>query len=110
LDLIVWLIVGLVAGVLARLLVRGDPMGFYGTLVLGLVGSLVDGFLGDLFRSGDQDFDPGRADRFDHRGDYRAADLPRRSRTADRGLETNKGGKGLLADSPASQTQEGDLT
>jgi uncharacterized membrane protein YeaQ/YmgE (transglycosylase-associated protein family) len=58
-DLIVWLIVGLVAGFLARLLVPGrDPMGFVGTLVLGLVGSLVGGFLGDLFTSGDQDFDP----------------------------------------------------
>ena len=58
-DIIVWLIVGLVAGFVARLLVPGrDPMGFVGTLALGLVGSLVGGFLGDLFTSGDQDFDP----------------------------------------------------
>jgi len=40
------LIIGLVAGALARLLVPGkDPMGILGTLVLGLVGSLVGGLL-----------------------------------------------------------------
>lgn len=42
--LIGWLIVGLIAGALARLLVPGrDPMGLLGTLVLGLVGSIVGG-------------------------------------------------------------------
>jgi uncharacterized membrane protein YeaQ/YmgE (transglycosylase-associated protein family) len=47
---IVWLlIIGLIAGALARLLVPGrDPMGFVGTIVLGVVGSLVGGFLGNL--------------------------------------------------------------
>jgi uncharacterized membrane protein YeaQ/YmgE (transglycosylase-associated protein family) len=47
---IVWLlIIGLVAGALARLLVPGrDPMGIVGTIVLGVVGSLVGGFLGNL--------------------------------------------------------------
>jgi uncharacterized membrane protein YeaQ/YmgE (transglycosylase-associated protein family) len=45
--IIVMLIVGLVAGALARLLLPGDdPMGLVATLVLGLVGSLVGGFLG----------------------------------------------------------------
>jgi uncharacterized membrane protein YeaQ/YmgE (transglycosylase-associated protein family) len=58
-DIIVWLIVGLIAGALARLLVPGrDPMGFLGTLVLGLIGSLIGGFLGDLFTTGNQDFSP----------------------------------------------------
>jgi uncharacterized membrane protein YeaQ/YmgE (transglycosylase-associated protein family) len=58
-DLIIWLIVGLIAGAIARLLVPGrDPMGWLGTLVLGLVGSLIGGFLGDAFSSGDQDFSP----------------------------------------------------
>lgn len=48
-------IVGLVAGALARLVVPGrDPMGIIGTLVLGIVGSFVGGFLGALvFQSGD---------------------------------------------------------
>ena len=48
-SIIVWLIVGLLAGFIARALVPGpDPMGVFGTLVLGLVGSLVGGFLGNL--------------------------------------------------------------
>jgi uncharacterized membrane protein YeaQ/YmgE (transglycosylase-associated protein family) len=47
---IVWLlIIGLIAGALARLLVPGkDPMGIVGTIVLGVVGSLVGGFLANL--------------------------------------------------------------
>lgn len=44
-----WLIVGLIAGALARLLVPGnDSMGWGPTLVLGLIGSLVGGFLANL--------------------------------------------------------------
>jgi uncharacterized membrane protein YeaQ/YmgE (transglycosylase-associated protein family) len=44
--LITLLIVGLIVGVLARLLMPGrDPIGFFGTIVLGIVGSLVGGFL-----------------------------------------------------------------
>jgi uncharacterized membrane protein YeaQ/YmgE (transglycosylase-associated protein family) len=54
-----WLLIGLVAGALARLLVPGrDPMGVGGTLVLGLVGSLIGGFLGDLFDKGNNDLSP----------------------------------------------------
>jgi uncharacterized membrane protein YeaQ/YmgE (transglycosylase-associated protein family) len=50
------LIVGLIAGAIARLLVPGDdPMGWLGTLVLGLIGSLVGGFLGNLIFDGDFD-------------------------------------------------------
>jgi uncharacterized membrane protein YeaQ/YmgE (transglycosylase-associated protein family) len=53
-DVIAWLIVGLVAGALARLLVPGrDPMGILGTLVLGLVGSLLGGLLGSVLVRGD---------------------------------------------------------
>ncbi len=48
LGLIVWLvIIGLIAGALARLLVPGrDPIGIGGTIVLGVVGSFIGGFLG----------------------------------------------------------------
>ena len=54
-----WLIVGLAAGFIARALVPGkDPMGFWGTLVLGLVGSIVGGLIGNIFTKGDQDFSP----------------------------------------------------
>jgi uncharacterized membrane protein YeaQ/YmgE (transglycosylase-associated protein family) len=41
------LVIGVIAGYLARLLVPGrDPMGFFATLLLGIVGSFVGGFLG----------------------------------------------------------------
>jgi uncharacterized membrane protein YeaQ/YmgE (transglycosylase-associated protein family) len=48
LGLIVYLlIIGIVAGYLARFLVPGrDPLGFLGTVALGIVGSFVGGFLG----------------------------------------------------------------
>jgi uncharacterized membrane protein YeaQ/YmgE (transglycosylase-associated protein family) len=41
------LIVGAIAGFLARLLVPGaDPIGIGGTILLGIVGSFIGGFLG----------------------------------------------------------------
>jgi uncharacterized membrane protein YeaQ/YmgE (transglycosylase-associated protein family) len=41
------LIIGIIAGFIARALVPGpDPMGIAGTIVLGIVGSFVGGFLG----------------------------------------------------------------
>jgi len=50
------LIIGLIAGFIARALVPGsDSMGVVGTLVLGLIGSLVGGFLGNLFVNGQMD-------------------------------------------------------
>ena len=45
--IITLLIVGLIAGALARLLVPGkDPIGIGGTILLGIVGSFIGGFLG----------------------------------------------------------------
>jgi uncharacterized membrane protein YeaQ/YmgE (transglycosylase-associated protein family) len=45
--LIVLAIVGLIAGFIARLLVPGrDPMSIGGTILLGIVGSFIGGFLG----------------------------------------------------------------
>ncbi|MEX0945981.1 MAG: GlsB/YeaQ/YmgE family stress response membrane protein [Acidimicrobiia bacterium] len=53
LGIIVWLIIGLLAGLIARAVVPGaDSMGVGATLVLGLIGSLVGGFLGNLFVEG----------------------------------------------------------
>lgn len=58
-DVIAWLVVGLIAGALARLVVPGrDPMGLVGTLLLGLVGSVIGGLVGNLLVEGDQDFSP----------------------------------------------------
>lgn len=47
------IIVGLIAGAIARLLVPGrDPMGIGATIILGIAGSFMGGFLADiLFRS-----------------------------------------------------------
>jgi len=52
-SLIAFLIVGLFAGFIARLLVPGpDPMGWLGTLVLGIIGSFVGGTLAALVFGG----------------------------------------------------------
>ncbi len=54
--LITFLFIGFVAGLLARALVSGpSPTGLIGTTVLGVVGSLVGGFLGRVIF----DKDPG---------------------------------------------------
>jgi uncharacterized membrane protein YeaQ/YmgE (transglycosylase-associated protein family) len=54
--IVVLLVVGLVAGALARLIVPGDdPMGLFGTWLLGVVGSFVGGFLGFLLFGRDID-------------------------------------------------------
>ena len=47
--IIILLIVGLIAGALARLLVPGrDPIGLLGTIVLGVLGSFLGGFILNL--------------------------------------------------------------
>ena len=47
--IIVLIVVGLIAGAVARLLVPGrDPMGVLGTVLLGIAGSLAGGFVWDL--------------------------------------------------------------
>ena len=41
-----WVIIGLVAGALARLIMPGrDPMGIIGTILLGIVGSVLGGLV-----------------------------------------------------------------
>lgn len=47
---LMWLVVGLVAGAIAKLIYPGrQGGGILGTMLLGIVGSLVGGFLGNLF-------------------------------------------------------------
>lgn len=55
LSLIGFIIIGLIAGYIARAVVPGpDPLGVVGTLILGVVGSFVGGFLWSaLFGGGD---------------------------------------------------------
>ena len=49
--IIVLIIVGLIAGAVARLLLPGrDPIGIFGTIVLGILGSFIGGFLQNLIQ------------------------------------------------------------
>jgi uncharacterized membrane protein YeaQ/YmgE (transglycosylase-associated protein family) len=54
--LIYLLVIGIVAGFLARLFVPGrDPMGFWATVLLGIIGSFIGGFLGYVLFGKDLD-------------------------------------------------------
>jgi uncharacterized membrane protein YeaQ/YmgE (transglycosylase-associated protein family) len=45
-EIIVYIVVGLIVGVIARLLLPGpDPIGIIGTIVVGIVGAIVGGYL-----------------------------------------------------------------
>lgn len=44
-DILTWLIVGLVSGVLASLVVGGTGYGILGDIVVGIVGAFVGGYL-----------------------------------------------------------------
>jgi uncharacterized membrane protein YeaQ/YmgE (transglycosylase-associated protein family) len=56
-NVIVWIIFGLVVGLVAKIVMPGrDPGGFIVTILLGIAGALVGGFLGralGLYREGD---------------------------------------------------------
>jgi uncharacterized membrane protein YeaQ/YmgE (transglycosylase-associated protein family) len=51
-----WLVVGLIAGALAGLVMRGGGYGIVGDIVVGLVGALVGGFLAGLVGLGSSGF------------------------------------------------------
>jgi uncharacterized membrane protein YeaQ/YmgE (transglycosylase-associated protein family) len=45
-EFLVFLLVGLIVGVIARLLIPGpDPIGILGTIVVGIVGAIAGGYL-----------------------------------------------------------------
>ena len=49
--IVILILIGLVAGAVARLVVPGrDPMGILATIVLGIVGSFVGGFIWNLIQ------------------------------------------------------------
>jgi uncharacterized membrane protein YeaQ/YmgE (transglycosylase-associated protein family) len=55
--LIFWIIVGLIAGALAKFIMPGDdPGGFIITILLGVAGAIVGGFLASLIGIGDGGF------------------------------------------------------
>jgi uncharacterized membrane protein YeaQ/YmgE (transglycosylase-associated protein family) len=59
LTIIGWVVFGLVAGLIARAVVPGrDDIGLLMTIVIGVVGSVVGGFLLGLFTGGFRGFHP----------------------------------------------------
>ena len=59
-SLIGWIVLGLVAGFLARLLHPGrDPMTLVATMVLGVLGSLLGGGIAYLLKLGTSPYEPG---------------------------------------------------
>ncbi|HWL08286.1 MAG TPA: GlsB/YeaQ/YmgE family stress response membrane protein [Planctomicrobium sp.] len=52
--IIVWIFFGILAGLIARMLVPGpQPMGWLATMTLGIIGSFAGGFLTYVFRGGE---------------------------------------------------------
>lgn len=49
-QIVTWLIIGLIAGFLAGALIRGRRYGFITSIIVGLIGALVGGFLFTVFR------------------------------------------------------------
>lgn len=52
---IAWIVVGLIAGFLAKVLMpggRGEPGGWVGTMLLGIVGAVLGGWLSAMFLGG----------------------------------------------------------
>ena len=57
--LVTWIIFGAIVGVIARFLMPGsDSMGWIPTIVLGIVGSFVGGWLAQLIFAGNASFPP----------------------------------------------------
>jgi uncharacterized membrane protein YeaQ/YmgE (transglycosylase-associated protein family) len=51
---IIWIVLGLVAGIIAKMLMPGrDPGGFIITAILGIIGALVGGFISTRIGFGD---------------------------------------------------------
>src|SRR5947209_1122823 len=47
-DLLEWIVVGLIAGFLASVVVRGRGFGCLGNIIIGLVGAVIGGYLASL--------------------------------------------------------------
>jgi uncharacterized membrane protein YeaQ/YmgE (transglycosylase-associated protein family) len=55
-GVIAWVVVGLIAGWLAGLVMKGTGYGLFGDLVVGLIGALIGGFVCGLGVAGDAGF------------------------------------------------------
>jgi uncharacterized membrane protein YeaQ/YmgE (transglycosylase-associated protein family) len=59
-SIIGWILFGLIAGAIARMLHPGDDaMGWGGTIILGIAGSLLGGGIAYLLRLGVSPYEPG---------------------------------------------------
>ncbi len=60
-DIIAWIVLGLIAGAVAKLLLPGDdPGGIIVTMLIGIIGAIVGGLIGSAIGLGDGDqFDIG---------------------------------------------------
>lgn len=48
-SIIAWIVLGLIAGAIAKAIMPGrDPGGFFVTMLIGIVGAFLGGFLGNL--------------------------------------------------------------
>jgi len=57
--IVTWIVFGAIVGVIARFLMPGpDPMGGLGTIILGIIGSFIGGFLSQLLFAGNAAFPP----------------------------------------------------
>ena len=56
-DILIWIVFGLVVGIVAKFLMPGnDPGGIFVTIILGIVGAMVGGWIGramGLYREGE---------------------------------------------------------
>lgn len=54
-SFIAWIVVGLIAGIVAKAVMpgaQGEPGGLFGTIGLGIIGALLGGFLSNMFLGG----------------------------------------------------------
>ena len=59
-EILSWIIFGLVAGSVAKLLMPGkDPGGFIWTIIIGIVGALIGGFIASMPMFGQTAVEPG---------------------------------------------------
>jgi uncharacterized membrane protein YeaQ/YmgE (transglycosylase-associated protein family) len=61
-SVIAWILLGLVAGAIAKMLMPGDdPGGFFATILIGIIGGLIGGVIWNFFTGNDSygDFDLG---------------------------------------------------
>jgi len=55
-NIIIWLIIGAIAGFLAGNIKKGSGFGIFGNIIVGLIGSVVGGFVFGLFGIQDTNF------------------------------------------------------